>query len=113
MLAALSAYFVRGHSAAMAAALSSLSARRYSTGMILRNFGYQPVQSFNILAAIAEPVWRAGRGIRWWSRGGAKLLRSDMISTRPGASRSRAWWEILAFICPFSGLRPRHHLAQL
>ena len=45
------------YSAAMAAApFISLSARRYSTGMTLRNFGYNVFQSSRILAATAEPV---------------------------------------------------------
>jgi hypothetical protein len=52
------------YSAAMAAAFSSLRARRYSTGMTLRNFGYQCFQSARILAATVEPVKRAWRAIR-------------------------------------------------
>ena len=52
------------YSAAIAADFSSLSARRYSTGITLRNFGYQLPQSPRILAATAEPVKRAWRSIR-------------------------------------------------
>ena len=37
-----------------AAAFISLSARRYSTGMTLRNFGYQVFHSARILAATAR-----------------------------------------------------------
>src|SRR5271163_3371411 len=82
------------YSAAMAAALSSLSARRYSTGMTLRNFGYQIFHSARILAAITEPVKCACREIRWCSRCASNRLMSDMMSTMPCASRSRDWWKM-------------------
>ena len=52
------------HSAAIAAAFISLSARRYSTGITLRNFGHQAFQSLRIFAAMSESVNRAWRAIR-------------------------------------------------
>ena len=58
---------------AAASALSSLSARRYSTGMTLRNFGYQIVHSPRILAATVEPVKRAWREIRRCRRRSVEL----------------------------------------
>ena len=65
-LAHFALYSTRYSAACMAAAcaLSSLRARRYSTGMTLRNFGYQVGQSARILAATAEPVKRAWREIK-------------------------------------------------
>src|SRR5580704_3185942 len=52
------------YSAAICAAFISLSARRYSTGITLRNFGHQIFQSLRIFAAMSEPVNRAWRAIR-------------------------------------------------
>ena len=65
-LAHFALYSTRYSAACMAAAcaLSSLRARRYSTGMTLRNFGYQIGHSARILAATAEPVKRAWRAIK-------------------------------------------------
>src|SRR6185437_11870727 len=71
------------YSAAIAAAFISLRARRYSTGITLRNFGYHAPQSARILAATAEPVKRAWRAIKWRSRCASKVLRSAITSTRP------------------------------
>ena len=53
---------------ASAFAFISFSARRYSTGITLRNFGSQVFQFARISAALFEPVSLAWRVIRTCSR---------------------------------------------
>src|SRR6202043_2613100 len=61
----------------------SASARRYSTGITLRNIGQYFVHSARIVAARAEPVRRACRMIRRCSRCASNWVMSVRTSTRP------------------------------
>src|SRR6185437_7404725 len=73
---------------ASAFALNSRRARRYSTGITLRNFGSQCFQFARISAARREPVALAWRVIRMCSRSISASSRFLNTSTRPWASRS-------------------------
>src|SRR5262245_13553675 len=71
---------------------SSASARRYSTGITLRNIGQYFFQSARILSATVEPVKRAWRVIRRVRRSRSCCVMSPMTSTRPCEPRSWVWW---------------------
>src|SRR5258708_29486733 len=73
---------------ASALAFISFSARRYSTGITLRNFGNQVFQSARISAARFDPVNLAWRVIRMCSRSISDSRRLANTSTPPLASRS-------------------------
>src|SRR6185312_8974349 len=79
-------------------ALSSASARRYSTGMTLRNIGQYFFQSARIAAPRFDPVKRTWRVMRMRSRSASYCVRSAEMSTRPCDSRSLAWPKILSLI---------------
>src|SRR4029079_7488969 len=92
-----------GFSASAASnALSSASARRYSTGITLRNIGQYFFQSASISAARFEPVKRPWRAIRMRSRSASYCVRSAEMSTRPCDSKSLAWPRILSRTSPSS-----------
>src|SRR3954462_11154421 len=73
---------------ASALAFNSFSARRYSTGITLRNFGSHFAQFARISAARLDPVRLAWRVIRMCSRSTSDSSRLANTSTRPWASRS-------------------------
>src|SRR5216684_236797 len=76
---------------ASALAFISFSARRYSTGITLRNFGSDVFQFARISAARFEPVNLAWREIKMCSRSTSESSRFWNTSTRPCASRSLEW----------------------
>src|ERR1700730_10494154 len=69
----------------------SASARRYSTGITLRNIGQYLLHSDRIVAARTEPARRAWRVISKCSRCASNRVMSVRISTRPWDSRSWMW----------------------
>src|SRR5580698_4212343 len=73
---------------ASAFAFNSFSARRYSTGITLRNLGKYVFQSARISAARLEPASLAWRVIKMCSRSTSDSSRFSNTSTRPCASRS-------------------------
>src|SRR5258708_21970661 len=73
---------------ASALAFISFRARRYSTGITLRNFGSHVFQSARISAARLEPASLAWRVIRMCSRSISDSRRLPNTSTLPCASRS-------------------------
>src|SRR4029453_6455502 len=83
---------------ASAFAFISFSARRYSTGITLRNFGSHVFQSARISAARFEPVSLAWRVIRTCSRSTSDDSRFWNTSTRPCAPRSPEGGWVLGLI---------------
>src|SRR6202035_717376 len=69
----------------------SASARRYSTGITLRNIGQYLLHSDRIVAARTEPARRSWRVIRRCSRCASNRVMSVKMSTRPWDSRSWMW----------------------
>src|SRR3954451_21104800 len=76
---------------ASAFAFNSFSARRYSTGTTLRNFGSQVFQFARMSAARFESVSLAWRVIRMCSRSMSDSRRLVNTSTLPCDSRSPEW----------------------
>src|SRR5215216_2197592 len=76
---------------ASAFAFNSFSARRYSTGITLRNFGSQVFQFARMAPARFESVSLAWRVIRMCSRSMSDSRRLVNTSTLPCDSRSPEW----------------------
>src|SRR5437660_9726858 len=75
---------------ASAFAFNSFSARRYSTGITLRNFGSHVFEAARISAARFEPVSLAWRVISICTRSISDSSRLPNESALPGAYRSPA-----------------------